>query len=520
MRKLCKVLIVDDELIMRQGISHMIDWEKEGFELIGQASNGEEALEIIKQNTPNIVLTDVVMPKMDGVKLIKLLENSYPDIKIIVLSSYSDFDYVKTSFKYGAIDYILKPTLNIDELIKTLKNTASQINGIELSPSDSSSNSDSVLYDLMNGSYNEGDLNALRKTLKYDSFSLFGAPIKILNLNYETKKKLHKDIIYFLENFINDDIIIKEIKFKDDLLLYLLNSNTKNFLYLSKNLKDISEKLKETYPNLSFVLSRSFISLTNLKDIYENNFTKLVDISFYYKNNSFINESYYKKDIQSVKFDFNKFYELTSQLKIDSSISMLSAYIDEVINNKSINKFELKSLIQNCFYNITSALDSKNIKNSDELKKLKYRSFSLIEDSIYAQDLLENYRHVCSEFEKILKDNFIDLNSHMIDKIIKYLNENYDKQLTLTEVSNMFNFNYYYLSSYFGAHNKEGFNEFLNKIRIEKACEFLKQDMPISKVCGMVGYADHSYFTKVFKKFTGMTPSSYRKSNNFDSLEA
>lgn len=518
MSELCKVLIVDDELIMRQGISHMVDWNKEGFELIGQASNGEEALEIIKQNTPNIVLTDVVMPKMDGVKLIKLLENSYPEIKIIVLSSYSDFDYVKSSFKYGAIDYILKPTLNIDELIKTLKNTASQINGIELSPSDTSTDSDSILYDLLNGDYKESDLNILRNTFQYDSFSLFGAPIKILNLNYDTKNKLHKDILYFLENFIDDDIIINKINFKDDLLLYLLNSNAKNFLNLNKNLKDISEKLKENYPDLSLILSRSFISLTNIKDIYENNFSKIADISFYYKDQPFINESFYKKDVEPVKFNFNKFYEFTSQHKIDSSILMLSDYIDDAINNKSVNKFELKSLIQNCFYNIISALDSKNLKNPDELKKLKYKSFSLIEDSIYAQDLLVRYKSICSEFEIILKDNFLNLNSHMIDKIIQYVNENYDKQLTLTEVSNLFNFNYSYLSSYFGSHNKEGFNEFLNKIRIEKACEFLRQDIPISKVCGMVGYSDHSYFTKVFKKFTGMTPSSYRKSNTFSSI--
>ena len=102
-------------------------------------------------------------------------------------------------------------------------------------------------------------------------------------------------------------------------------------------------------------------------------------------------------------------------------------------------------------------------------------------------------------------------NSHMINKIIHYIQTNYAEPLTLTDVSQKFSFNYYYLSSYFSSHNHEGFNEFLNKIRIEKACEFLKQDIPISSISSMVGYSDQSYFSKVFKKFTGFTPSSYRK---------
>lgn len=99
----------------------------------------------------------------------------------------------------------------------------------------------------------------------------------------------------------------------------------------------------------------------------------------------------------------------------------------------------------------------------------------------------------------------------MLNKIIQYIYDHYDEQLTLSYVSKLFNFNYYYLSSYFSSHNEEGFNEFLNKIRIKKACEFLQKDIPISDISSMVGYSDQSYFSKVFKKFTGVTPSNFRK---------
>ena len=520
MNKLCKVLIVDDELIMRQGISHMIDWNQEGFELIGQASNGEEALEIIKNNVPDIILTDVVMPKMDGIELIKSLQNSYPNIKIIVLSSYSDFNYVKSSFKYGAIDYVLKPTLNIEELTATLKRAAKEILGVNLITSVSNFSSDSTLYNLITGScnYNEKDILTLKNSLINDSFCLFGASVKVSNLNYELKNELKEDISYYLDNY-DDNLVFREIHIKDDLLLYLINIDTINVLHLKKSLNEICLNLKSKYENISFVLSKSFISLKNIKAIYDDNFTKLLDITFYYKDQCFIDESYFVNENNNLNFDFKEFYALTSQPNIDLALSMLTDCINNVLKSKTVNKFELKSLIQNCIYNIISTLETKQIKNSDELKKLKYKSFSLIEDSLYSQDLLENYKYICTEFESILKEDISNFNSKMINRMISYIYENYNKPLTLADVSQIFNFNYSYLSSYFASHSNEGFNEFLNKIRIKKACEFLKQDIPISKICGMVGYSDHSYFTKVFKKFIGMTPSSYKKTNTIHTLE-
>ena len=127
--------------------------------------------------------------------------------------------------------------------------------------------------------------------------------------------------------------------------------------------------------------------------------------------------------------------------------------------------------------------------------------------------MLSAYNELRAEFTQIIDEYQNRINSYMINKIIEYINEHYTEQLTLTEVSKLFKFNYYYLSSYFSSHNKEGFNEFVNKIRIENACDFLKKDIPISDISSMVGYSDHSYFCKVFKKFTGVTPSKFRKSS-------
>ena len=112
-----RVLIVDDEYIMRQGLKYMIHWEQEGYEIVGEATNGNEALRLTEELKPHIIISDIVMSVMDGVAFTEMVHKIYPDIAIIILSGYDKFEYVKKTLTNGAIDYILKPTLNEEELL-------------------------------------------------------------------------------------------------------------------------------------------------------------------------------------------------------------------------------------------------------------------------------------------------------------------------------------------------------------------------------------------------------------------
>ena len=104
-----KVLIVDDEEIIRQGLRILIDWESIGLKLVAEATNGLEALECIEKYKPHILVTDVKMPGMNGIELIKTLHEKKVNIKTVIISGYSDFDFVKEALKYGVSDYVLKP---------------------------------------------------------------------------------------------------------------------------------------------------------------------------------------------------------------------------------------------------------------------------------------------------------------------------------------------------------------------------------------------------------------------------
>ena len=122
-----KVLIVDDEILIRVGIKSCINWESNGYEIIGLAADGNQALEIIKSQMPDIVLTDIKMPNLDGLELIEEIKKQYPNIRIIVLSCYNEFDFIRTAMKLGADDYILKLSMEPQDLLKVLNNTKKEI---------------------------------------------------------------------------------------------------------------------------------------------------------------------------------------------------------------------------------------------------------------------------------------------------------------------------------------------------------------------------------------------------------
>ena len=128
-----KVLIVDDEYIMRQGLKYMFNWEQEGYEIVGEATNGAEALKLIEELKPHIIICDIVMPLLNGVDFAEAVHKMHPQIQTIILSGYDNFEYVKHTLMNGVVDYILKPTLNQEELRRVLKKAAERIPGYQIS---------------------------------------------------------------------------------------------------------------------------------------------------------------------------------------------------------------------------------------------------------------------------------------------------------------------------------------------------------------------------------------------------
>lgn len=121
-----KVFLVEDEIIMREGIKRKINWEQEGFEFVGDASDGELAYPLILQSKPDILLTDIKMPFMDGLELSRLVKKELPDTKIVILSGYDEFEYAKEAINIGITEYLLKP-ITSQQLLEALKKVEEMI---------------------------------------------------------------------------------------------------------------------------------------------------------------------------------------------------------------------------------------------------------------------------------------------------------------------------------------------------------------------------------------------------------
>ena len=182
------------------------------------------------------------------------------------------------------------------------------------------------------------------------------------------------------------------------------------------------------------------------------------------------------------------------------------SYVKECIEARDDYE-KIKNKAKNFIYSIIVTLEEYDV----DIDIMRKKYFERIDTTIFAAEFLNELKEILDEIKSVF-ENSITGTDRIMGNITKYIIEHYMEPLDLDTIAKQFNYNYNYLSSYFNSKNYEGFSGYLNKVRIEKACELLKkEDMPISDISYAVGYSDHSYFCRVFKKSTGYTPSVYRR---------
>lgn len=503
----CKILIADDEYIMRQGIKHLMDWEKEGFTIVGEAGNGKEALEKIEETKPHIVITDVVMPQMDGIELTKYLHIKHPEIQIIMLSGYNDFENVKNSFYYGAADYILKPTLSQKNILKTLTDIAKRIPGIELKPS-SKPNASTLVSQIVTGKASVVTESQLRNLLEKDFFSILCINIKHLSDKAIVENFLEHELPELLPDY---SPTFAEIPGECLIVLFNFDINLRGKIF--SKIQAALSTLTNINPYSFFVLSNCFRGIENIKAVYSESIIEQSSRRFYYKNHNLILSEQVALCKEAPGFSSLKFTKLISSRKFDEALDLIQAYIQSSIMEYKVDEQNLRAITESTTYSLILSLGDLNL-SSENLTYLKLNYLNRLEETVYADDFLNIFNSICDDFRLIIENYQHKATQDIINHIMDYIDHHYNESLTLTKIADKFSFSYYYLSSYFSTHCAEGFNEHLNRVRIEKSLEFLKNtDMSIAEISTAVGYSDHSYFSKVFKKFTKLTPTEYKRSH-------
>lgn len=515
MRSLCKVLIVDDEMLVRQGIKHLLDWEHAGYYIVGEASNGLEALELVEELQPHIVITDIVMPIMDGEKLVRLVKERYPAIEVIVLSSFSEFDYVRSTFQNGVADYILKPKLEAEYLLSILDKTAAKIEGLGIPVKEERSEETQIVQamdKMISGYEAEISNETIHRRFPYPKFVLLGVDLNPVK-DKSGKKQIEKSVSQYLHLLQSGQAEYMKLESVPGTLLYLLNAGdpwAERIEQLIQNLSRIPQEMEQA-EMLHFIISDRFEDFCQLGNVYSKQYERLKRYSFYLPTYSVIEGGHLPA--LPARISAMDMAELIEGLKRKQFQKSFSSFLEHV-HAKSLDYetdiFEFKSMLGNFIFNVTNTLSKLKFETAP-LEKRKYDYFRHIDQAVYARDAIQFIEEFIQEAESITRETDTSTNPSFY-RLLNYIQEHYAEPITLTEVAKKFHFNASYLSSYFSANNNEGFSEYVNKVRVEKAKEMLvATEESISEISDRVGYSDQSYFTKVFKKMTGVSPSQYRK---------
>lgn len=513
--ELCRVLIVDDEILIRQGIKHYINWEREGFLIVGEASNGQEALELIESSDPHIIITDIVMPIMDGEELTRIVKANYPQIEVIVLSSFGEFDYVRSTFQSGVADYILKPKLEAEGLLKVLKATASRIPSLLFTEKEKEFNLsiEHIIDKLISGYEAEYDPAIVSGAFPHSHYCLLGVDFKNRPpsgtgkhpsyLKEKIEAALHADLAQAVYYSLNPN---------PHAIVFLLNVDMGEMDNVIQFARKITDLITESEPDVGFVLSEAFKDFNQVGIVYKESLLKLLQYRFYFPDRGLLIQRELPKPSPKCDiFNLNGFTEEFKRERFDSAFGYLQEHVMTLSGCYTMDVFELKSFLGNIIFNITVLLGNMDYDNK-ELEDAKYSYFKSIDEARQAGEAVEQLNRFIAEANKCITSKINQPGNQNMKKLLEYIEDHYTEPLSLTEVAKYFHFNPSYLSSYFAAHNNEGFIEYVNKIRTEKAAELLlKDDASISEISGMVGYSDHSYFCKVFKRITRLSPSQYRK---------
>ncbi len=508
--ELCKVLIVDDETLIRQGIKHYMNWEREGFKIVGEAANGRQALELIAETRPHILMTDIVMPIMDGEELTKQVSASYPEIQVVILSSFGDFEYVRAAFQHGAVDYILKPKLETEELLQVLKKAAARIPS--LAAADKAAQPGLSVENAVDRLVAGFDVEA-------ESVAPFLQPAyRFLGLDLR-HRQLGETILAPRETRERALAAVEERL--GALTQHRFQPNSYTIVYLLggeeaalRQAVASAPQPTELEPTVGFVFGELFEDFLQLGAVYRKRFVKQLQYRFYLPDMPVLApELLPERRPASESFQLDWFTNELRREHFDSAFDYLQHHASALATDYTMEVSEFRTFFGNIIFNIIVLLGNMEY-DVKKLSQMKSAYISSIDKAGTAAEVVGTLEL----FVRVTKRTIHETQSQQrqgaskIKQLMDYIAEHYAEPLSLGEMAKRFHFSPSYLSSYFATHTNEGFAEYVNKVRVEEARKLLSKDAAaISEISGMVGYSDHSYFCKVFKKHMGLSPSQYRR---------
>lgn len=539
-----KIFLAEDEVIVRETIKRMIPWEDLGFELVGEAADGEMALPLLLRQKPDLLITDIKMPFMDGLTLAKVAKKEIPGLKVVILSGYDDFNYAKQAINIGVEDYLLKP-ITKNALIERLTEIRSRYE-----------------HEKTQKEYYEKfhrEMQAYEKNSSRDFFeALVSGSMDMMEI-YRRSEKLGLDIVAEAYNVLiftmnceedfsgqregyseweAESLELLEEFFSENTSAMLFRCNIFSYGVLIKGQKEtIEENTRSCVSEIQRILDRKeqkrqwFVAagepverLSQIQKsyyrasrafsqryLYDENILYYDEMASMEKKNVTEDDSTYlqKVDVNALnpvilqKFLSNGLLEETENFVKDYFYAIGQEPLESLVfrNYVTLNvRFSVMSFLKEI------GCDTRTLEQEDTEDVLSESSKSLENAIAYAKKII-------SQAIALRDQNSGNKNRSILKTAVDFIDSHYmEEDMSLNKAANAANVSANHFSALFSQNMGQTFIEYLTNLRMNKAKEYLRcTSMRSSEIAGEIGYKDAHYFSYLFKKTQGMTPSDYRK---------
>jgi two-component system response regulator YesN len=516
-----KVLIVDDEPLVIQGLSRQVNWESLNMELVGMATDGHEILAMLEVEPAHLLITDVSMPTMDGLTLISKAKLLQPSIRCIIVSAFSEFEYVKKALQLGVENYLLKPINESelhDTLSKTLENLMHDQMSVSLDSPDLLAFRTNILDRWMNGTIQDFELyeraELLHINLSAAEYCVCALEITPLDPSHpkinDASQYLEMCRSSLMQAFEGECFLDKAFR-----VVAILHGDALNKMQveLSAVLQQLSVEAKSRGMLIFSAvgpLSSSSIDVraSYLSAIFFLNYRFVdpsADFTFY---NDFSNPQHGTPDeAQTTLLQFNKSLK---EGNIHQTSNVAEKYIQLYVLNTSFQKILndilplILSLIQ---VMIESGRITDALPDSITMQLSQYKA-------LHSRDTLKKWlSQTIEEAVKVIRERKGTLHL-LVHHTLEQVNKHYASELSLKTLASSFNVSSAYLGQLFREETGKYFNDYLTQVRLQASrILLLETDLKINEIVQRIGIPNQSYFNRVFKKTYDISPMELRRQN-------
>lgn len=510
-----KIVLIDDEAIVLRGISAILKKQVD-FELVGTADNGIDGMKTVLETRPDIIMTDIRMPGMNGLEMIRQIQRQLPHTVYIVFSGFNEFTYVKEAIGLGVIDYLEKP-VTVPDLKKVLKKAAGileyQSSYRQLCQSAKKADRaimEKHLRDLYERSGEEPEL--LEQIRKQELELTECYSLCVIKMTEEKGKSVddYRNVVHKLtfDMIKNEPVRYYSFYAKENLVIVYFNLGKMEFPFLDK-VREQKHRIELEGTALMVGISLVHRKFTELKKAFEE-----ADHAFRYAKYlgeteavSFHEVSFVGTEKEKVRPDYESMTFLFRTGQYKGCREEAEAYLMGLRSREYLPRVYMQYCWE--YLHFMQIMLNEMDNGNGEYFHIDY--YELL-DKESEEEITAWTREKIERILDLAEHRQNDGSSRAIRRLKVYIGEHYAEGISLDELADQVHMSKTYISMLFKKEEGISYIKYLTKVRIGRAMEFLKQGYKAKEVCEMVGYHDYKYFSTQFKASTGMTLENYKKS--------